>query len=160
MGTICSPCKMQPMRVRLSEFRNKLGLTLEQMAERADYSVSQLSRWEAHKSNIPSKNLPKLAQAYGCRVSEVFAEDWEQADQEISESDLRQMIADALLEVPPGTPLSGYPPIVASSLHDQLALFRAHGAFQDSSDAESAQGKAAPPPAPTKRGAPVRSRTP
>lgn len=61
------------MRLRLKELRERLGLTLEQMAERAPYSVSQLSRWENGKSNIPSERLPELAQAYGAStVAELF----------------------------------------------------------------------------------------
>lgn len=61
------------MRLRLRELREQQKLTLEQMAERLPYSVSQLSRWESGKSNIPSERLPELAQAYGAKtVAELF----------------------------------------------------------------------------------------
>lgn len=63
------------MRIRLKEFRKRLGLTLEDMAERAGFSTSQLSRWEAGSSNIPSERLPDLARAYQCRIADIFAED-------------------------------------------------------------------------------------
>lgn len=62
------------MRIRLRDFRDRLGLTLEQLAERADFSVSQLSRWEAGKSNIPSERLPALASLYQCRIADIFEE--------------------------------------------------------------------------------------
>lgn len=63
------------MQIRLRQFRDRLGLTLDEMSERSGFSTSQLSRWEAGKSNIPSERLPTLAQHYECSVSEIFAED-------------------------------------------------------------------------------------
>lgn len=63
------------MRIKLKQFRDRLGLTLEDMAARADFSTSQLSRWEQGKSNIPSERLPDLARAYHCRISDIFEED-------------------------------------------------------------------------------------
>ena len=63
------------MQVRLRFFRDRLGLTLEEMSERTGHSTSQLSRWEAGKSNIPSERLPDLATHYQCRISDIFAED-------------------------------------------------------------------------------------
>lgn len=68
-------CNVTPMRIMLRQFRERLGLTLEQMAERAGYSVSQLSRWEAGGSNIPSERLPVLAKHYQCRIADIFTED-------------------------------------------------------------------------------------
>lgn len=68
----CNPRQME--RLRLRELRQALGLTLEQMAERAGKSVSQMSRWESGQSNIPSSTLPALARAYQCTVQEIFAE--------------------------------------------------------------------------------------
>jgi len=63
------------MRIRLRQFRDRLGLTLEEMAERTGSSTSQLSRWEAGKSNIPSERLPMLAQHYECRIGDIFDDD-------------------------------------------------------------------------------------
>ena len=59
----------------LRELRKRLGLTLDEMADRLPYSLSMISRWEAGTSNIPSERLPELAQAYECRLSEIFADD-------------------------------------------------------------------------------------
>lgn len=63
------------MRLRLRDFRDRLGLTLEEMAERTGHSISQLSRWEAGKSNIPSERLPDLAKHYECRIGDIFEEE-------------------------------------------------------------------------------------
>jgi transcriptional regulator with XRE-family HTH domain len=60
------------MRIRLKEFRKRLGISLETMAERTGVSESQLSRWEAGASNIPSERLPLLAKGYECRVGDIF----------------------------------------------------------------------------------------
>lgn len=63
------------MRIRLREFRDRLGITLEEMAARSGHSTSQLSRWEAGKSNIPSERLPALAEHYQCRIPDIFEDD-------------------------------------------------------------------------------------
>lgn len=63
------------MRIRLKKFRDRLGLTLEDMAERSGFSVSQLSRWESGNNNIPSERLPALAQHYQCRIADIFEEE-------------------------------------------------------------------------------------
>lgn len=60
------------MRIRLKEFRERLALTLEQMAGRSGFSVSHLSRWESGSNNIPSERLPALAEAYRCRIGDIF----------------------------------------------------------------------------------------
>lgn len=72
IGAACQPCTM---RIRLKDFRLRLRLTLEDMAERSGFSTSQLSRWEAGASNIPSERLPDLARAYECRIGDIFEED-------------------------------------------------------------------------------------
>lgn len=63
------------MEIRLRYFRDRLGLTLDDMAERSGFSASQLSRWESGKSNIPSERLPALATHYECRVGDIFSDD-------------------------------------------------------------------------------------
>lgn len=63
------------MRVRLREFRDRLGVSQEEIAARTGFSVSQISRWEAGNSNIPSERLPILAEAYECRIADIFEED-------------------------------------------------------------------------------------
>jgi transcriptional regulator with XRE-family HTH domain len=72
---VCTPCKAVDMRVRLRDFRDRMGLSQEDMAARTGYSVSQISRWEAGVSNIPSERLPVLAEAYECRIADIFDED-------------------------------------------------------------------------------------
>lgn len=75
MALFCVVRKTAAMHIRLRQHRERLGLTLEQMEERCRYSLSQLSRWETGESNIPSGNLPELALAYSCSVSEVFSDE-------------------------------------------------------------------------------------
>lgn len=69
------PCNSGEMRVRLREFRERLGLSQEDISDRSGYSVSQISRWEAGASNIPSERLPILAAAYEIRIADIFEED-------------------------------------------------------------------------------------
>lgn len=75
VATPCMPCNTREMRVRLREFREGLGLSQEDIAERTGFSISQISRWEASQSNIPSERLPILAEAYECRIADIFDED-------------------------------------------------------------------------------------
>lgn len=78
MAGVCTTRKVAVMRIRLREFREKLGLSQEDIADRTGYSVSQISRWEAggaKGSNIPSERLPALAEAYECRIADIFDED-------------------------------------------------------------------------------------
>ena len=67
--------KNADMRIRLREHRSRLGISLEEMADRAGFSYSQLSRWERGDGNIPSNTLPVLATAYSCRLNDIFADD-------------------------------------------------------------------------------------
>ncbi|MGN6290424.1 MAG: LexA family protein [Sphingopyxis terrae] len=63
------------MRIMLRQLREALGLSQEVIADRLGNSVSQVSRWEAGRSNIPSERLPDLARAYECRVSDIFQDE-------------------------------------------------------------------------------------
>jgi transcriptional regulator with XRE-family HTH domain len=63
------------MRIRLRDHRAALGLSLEKLADRTRFSLSQLSRWEKGESNIPSGHLPELAAAYECSVTEIFEDE-------------------------------------------------------------------------------------
>lgn len=63
------------MRIMLRQLREALGLSQETIAERLGNSVSQVSRWEAGRSNIPSERLPDIARAYECRVADIFQEE-------------------------------------------------------------------------------------
>lgn len=68
-------CEVIQVKIMLRHFRQRIGLTLEQMAERSGFSSSQLSRWEGGVSNIPSERFPDLAEAYGCRVGDILQDD-------------------------------------------------------------------------------------
>lgn len=126
-------CNLTRMRIRLSEFRQRLNITLEKMAERVDVSDSQLSRWEKGKSSIPSKRLPDLARAYECRVSEIFADDHEADKVELSPDQITDMVRLAQSEMAAGTSFADWPKIVASSLHEQLRQIQAAGGLRVSS---------------------------
>ena len=133
MDAAALSCKLRGMRVRLKEFRTRLGLTLEQMAERADFSESQLSRWEAHANNIPSRRLPDLARVYECRVSEIFSDDHEVDKFELTPDQLTDMIRLAQDEMMAGTSFSDWPRAVATNLHEQLRQIQAAGGLRVSS---------------------------
>jgi transcriptional regulator with XRE-family HTH domain len=53
------------VRRRLREVRTEQGLTLQQVAERANIDVSTLSRLESGKRRLALDHLPSLAQALG-----------------------------------------------------------------------------------------------
>jgi transcriptional regulator with XRE-family HTH domain len=148
------------MQINLSHLRDRLGLTLEQMAGRLPYSVSMLSRWENGKSNIPSGNLPALAKAYGCRVQDIFSDDGPPAAIEArpfvpSEAVLRDLLKDVQQELPAALPYAEWPRSAASALHMRLARLADAPATGASPAPRTARARAvaAPPPPPTKPGA-------
>jgi len=112
------------------------------------------------------KSAQKYARAFGVRAEWLYSGSGamvdEAADDDLlpSESDLEQMVALALQEVPAGSRLADYPPIVASSLRDQLRLYLKHGGFQGSSDAGTAPDTILPPSSPTRQGGREARRTP
>ncbi len=61
------------MNLRLSEFRKRAKLTLEQVGERLDVSHGQVSRWENRKSEINLGQLEQLARLYRCEVVDLVA---------------------------------------------------------------------------------------
>lgn len=135
-------CNLRRMIVRLKQFRDRLGLTLEQMAERTPYSVSQLSRWEAHANNIPSKRLPDLARIYECKVSEIFADDEGEDISLLTVDQLTEMLRIAQQEMSAGTSFADWPRAVATSLYEQLRLIQAVGGLRLSPGALKPAGKA------------------
>jgi transcriptional regulator with XRE-family HTH domain len=60
------------VRRRLRELRNERGLTLQQVAERANLDVSTLSRLEAGKRRLALDHLPGLAAALGVTADELL----------------------------------------------------------------------------------------
>jgi transcriptional regulator with XRE-family HTH domain len=61
------------MALRLREFRERAGLTLEQVAERLGMSHSQISRIERGASDFSGKTLKALADLYGVQMAELIA---------------------------------------------------------------------------------------
>ena len=59
-------------RRRLRELRNERGLTLQQVAERANIDVSTLSRLEAGKRRLALDHIPALAAALGVSADELL----------------------------------------------------------------------------------------
>src|ERR671911_1476281 len=60
------------VRRRLRELRTERGLTLGQVAERANIDVSTLSRLEAGKRRLALDHIPALATALGVSADELL----------------------------------------------------------------------------------------
>ena len=61
------------MKVRLQDIRGDRNL--EDIAAELGVAISTVQRWEKHTMSIPSLRLPEIARAYGCSVSDIFADD-------------------------------------------------------------------------------------
>ena len=61
------------VRRRLRELRTERGLTLQQVAERANIDISTLSRLEAGKRRLALDHIPALAAALGVSTDELLA---------------------------------------------------------------------------------------
>ena len=59
------------VRRRLRELRSELGLTLQQVADRANLDISTLSRLESGKRRLALDHLPGLAAALGVTTDEL-----------------------------------------------------------------------------------------
>lgn len=62
------------VRRRLRELRSDQGLTLQQVAERANLDVSTLSRLEAGKRRLALDHLPGLAAALGVTADDLISD--------------------------------------------------------------------------------------
>ena len=60
------------VRRRLRDLRTERGLTLAQVAERANLDVSTLSRLESGKRRLTLEHLPGLAAALGVSIDELI----------------------------------------------------------------------------------------
>src|SRR6201991_4216742 len=60
------------VRLRLRELRTQLGLTLDEIATRADIDVSTLSRLESGKRRLALDHLPRLAAALSVSTDELL----------------------------------------------------------------------------------------
>ncbi|WIW89314.1 helix-turn-helix transcriptional regulator [Sphingobium sp. V4] len=155
---------MTVLSENIKALRRKFANQTE-FGEKVGVGQSTVVRWEKGSDPKP-ENLLALASIADVTIEQLITTPLDalvaMGDKEglPNEADFQQMIADALQEVPPGTPLSGYPPIVASSLRDRLALLLKHGGPSDSSAAATAPGIGALSLAPTKGGAKAGPRNP
>lgn len=62
------------MTLRIRQFREAAGLTLEQVAERLGMSHSQISRIERGASDFTGKTLKALADLYGVEMSDLLSD--------------------------------------------------------------------------------------
>ena len=60
------------VRRRLRELRTQRGLTLEEVASRADIDVSTLSRLESGKRRLALDHLPRLASALSVTTDDLL----------------------------------------------------------------------------------------
>lgn len=60
------------LKNRITEYRNERGLTVEELAARADLSPSFVSLLARGKRNISLRNLEKLAGALDCRPEDLI----------------------------------------------------------------------------------------
>ena len=56
----------------IKECRQKAGITQEQLAEKLGVGQSTVAMWENGKNSPQSDKLPKLAEALGCTVNDLF----------------------------------------------------------------------------------------
>jgi transcriptional regulator with XRE-family HTH domain len=58
------------MQNRIREYRKRARLTLEDVAEQLDLSISQISRLERGTSDLTGERLIQFAKLYGCRPAD------------------------------------------------------------------------------------------
>jgi transcriptional regulator with XRE-family HTH domain len=56
----------------IAEWREKLNLTQEQLAERIETTKATISRWENNERDPPLKALGALAEAMGIEIEQLF----------------------------------------------------------------------------------------
>lgn len=154
-------CMVSRWKNHITARRKAAGLTMEQLAAAMDppSSKGMISQYESGKRRPRQATLEAIAVALDCTPGELL--DGEHDGPSLpNEADLEQMVALALQEVPAGSRLADYPPIVASSLRDQLRLYLKHGGFQSSSDVGTAPDTILPPSSPTRQGGREARRTP
>ena len=119
------------MKIRLNELRERLSMTLEQMAERLNVSVSTVSRWENGKAGIPSYRLIDLARGYECSVGDIFVKDENEPPiPELTAEQLTAMLEIAQSEIALGTVYADWPRAVATNLLEQLRQIQAAGGIR------------------------------
>ena len=61
--------------LRIKELRLQLGMSQQELADRVDVTQSQVSNWEAGRRYPYTKDLPKLARALDCTISDLFVKE-------------------------------------------------------------------------------------
>ena len=135
-----------------------------EFGEKVGVGQSTIVRWESGSDPKPDKLLT-LAKIAGVSIEQLITTPLDMiparkpGDALPSEDDFARMIASAMQEVPPGSRLADYPPIVASNLRDQLELFLKHGGFRGSQGDAPAPAPSVQPHAPTKPSGQAKPRT-
>ena len=62
----------EPFRHYLREWREKRGLTMQQLADRLDTGKDQISRWEANKRSMSADVVAALAEALSIEPADIF----------------------------------------------------------------------------------------
>lgn len=78
--TAPAPNAKEMLKNRITEIRNARGLSIEELAERADMSPSYISRMARGERNITLKNLEKLAAALECQPEDLMGGEVPPAD--------------------------------------------------------------------------------
>ena len=60
------------LATKIAELRKKTGLTQEDLAKTVDVKRSTVSMWESGQSMPRAELIPKLAEALGCSIDEIF----------------------------------------------------------------------------------------
>ena len=60
------------MNMQLEELRKKNSMTQNELAAFLGVQQNTVSQWESGKRNPPSSILPRLADALGCSIDELF----------------------------------------------------------------------------------------
>ncbi len=79
------------LKNRITEIRNERGLSIEELAAKADLSPSYISRMARGERNISLKNLDKLASALDCHPEDLMG----------GENPVAADIADIWAAIPP-----------------------------------------------------------
>lgn len=141
----------------LRRHRVAKGWNQEDLAERLGVAQPTVQRWENGKREPKFADIERLASELGVAVADLFADG--EGEPIPNAEQLATMIERAMREMEVGVSFEDYPSAVASSLHEQLRLYRVAGGF-GKTDAGSAPGRGAQSPVPTSPNAPEEPRTP
>lgn len=68
--------------MRIREIRKERGMTQKELAQVVGVDQSAVAQWESGASGPHRNKLPKLAQALGCSIDALLAENPESGDQD------------------------------------------------------------------------------